>query len=363
MSSSPTTDHPLSGDFTLSLPHAHGGPAGTGTIRSVPEDFQVFEDLGYQATGDGEHLLLVIRKTKLTTNEVAAMLARHAGVRRRDVSFAGMKDKQAVTTQAFSIHLPGRPDPDWDGLETDQLVVLESNRHSRKIRRGALRGNRFILRIRNVEADRQLLQQRISAVARSGVPNYFGPQRFGRSGENLQLAKRLFEGSLTKPGRQLKGILLSSVRSWLFNLVLAERVAQGNWNRVIPGDVMLLVGSNRQFLADQDVGELQSRVDALDINPSAPLNGRSSRSLRAALEAAQVEQRVLSDRQFWLSGLERFGLTEDRRSLRLLVDDLQCEWAQDDLVLGFSLPAGSYATVVLRELLMVQSLHLRESST
>ena len=132
---------------------------------------------------------------------------------------------------------------------------------------------------------------------------------------------------------------------------------------MIPGDVMLLVGSNRQFLADQDVGELQSRVDALDINPSAPLNGRSSRSLRAALEAAQVEQRVLSDRQFWLSGLERFGLTEDRRSLRLLVDDLQCEWAQDDLVLGFSLPAGSYATVVLRELLMVQSLHLRESST
>lgn len=334
------------------LPYAFGGPAGTGVIRKKPEDFQVIENLGYQPTGEGEHLFLVIQKQNRTTNEVAAMLGRQAGVRKRNVSFAGMKDKEALTTQAFSIHMPGMPDPDLRDLESDELRILDCKRHRRKIRRGSLRGNRFVLRVRDVSADRQLVQQRVSEVKRFGTPNFFGPQRFGNRGENLRQAERLFKGEMAGIDRQLRSILLSSVRAWLFNLVLAERVRRADWNKVLDGDVMLLAGSNRQFLATEDLELLQRRLEAFDINPSAPLCGSKSRSLETRNEAAQVEQ-VLSGHEFWLEGLERFGLKEDRRSLRLVASGLEHKWQGDDLILSFSLPAGSYATTLLREIVTV----------
>lgn len=342
-------------DPTAKLPYAFGGPVGTGIIRTVPEDFQVTEQLGFGPSGEGEHVFLRIRKRNLTTHEVAGHIARLAGVRKRDVSFAGLKDRVALTTQVFSVHLPGMPEPDWTELEGENLQVLEAERHRRKVRRGALRGNRFVLRIREADIDPELLSQRFAAVSRRGVPNYFGQQRFGRDGANLRRADQLFRGELLRVDREEKSMLLSSVRSMLFNRVLASRVESGTWDKLLQGEVILLSGSERQFLAD-DVDEiLQQRVRELDINPSGPLCGKPSRSLVPVGAASAAEARVLQGEAHWLEGLQRFGLMESRRPLRLIVSDLEFHNRAAELVVSFSLPSGSYATTVLREVLRIST--------
>lgn len=342
-------------DPTADLPYAFSGPAGSGVIRAQAEDFQVIENLGFGPSGEGEHVFLRIRKRNLTTREVAKHIARLAGVRKRYVSYAGLKDRSALTTQVFSVHLPGMADPDWQELEGDNLEVLEAVRHRRKVRRGALRGNRFVLRIRDLVIDRVELEQRLLQFAEQGVPNYFGMQRFGRDGGNLAQARQLFNGELARVERSQKSILLSTVRSWLFNLVLAGRVEAGNWNRLLPGEVVMLVGSQRQFHVEQLDEILEQRVKLLDINPTGPLCGQPGRSLRPTAEAAKIEDRALADQGFWQEGLQRFGLLETRRPLRLIVDDLRHSWEKDVLVLEFGLPAGSYATTVLRELVRIQN--------
>ncbi|RTZ72568.1 MAG: tRNA pseudouridine(13) synthase TruD [Gammaproteobacteria bacterium] len=347
-------------DPTLDLPFAWGGPAGAGVIRSVPEDFEVVEELGFEPSGTGEHLLVTLVKRELNTAEVARQLARVAGLRPRDVSFAGLKDRMAVTTQTFSLHLPGRPDPDLGELEDGKIRVLAAARHHRKLRRGALRGNRFRLRVRHFRGDGQPLGQRLEAIAAGGVPNYFGAQRFGREGNNLQRAEALFKGELRRVKREQRGIWLSAARSWLFNAVLAERVRAGNWNRRVPGDVLQPEGSRAQFREAEEAAP-DPRLEAGEVHPTGPLWGRAGRSLEPEGEAAALEACVLEPLDFWKQGLERAGLEMDRRPLRLCVHDLEWSLQGDELVLGFRLGKGSYATSVLREL--VQPPHLRDSST
>ena len=338
-------------DPTIDLPFAWGGPVGEGTLRSFPEDFQVDEDLGVEASGAGEHVLLKIRKRNLNTAEVATHIAGLAGVRARDVSYAGLKDRVAVTTQTFSVHLPGKDDPDWRQLEGDNLQVLEAQRHHRKLRRGTLRGNTFTLRIREFSADEGQLNDRLGQIVEQGVPNYFGPQRFGREGNNLQRAQALFAGETGKVRRDKRSIWLSAARSWLFNEVLAARVADGTWQQLLEGDVMQLAGGRGQFMAELDDTALASRLKAQDVHVTGPLCGRSGRALQPQAVVAALEHQVLEAHGAWLEGLERFGLEADRRALGLAVTDLQ--WQIDDAVLElrFGLVSGSYATAVLRELL------------
>ena len=354
-------------DPTRDLAFAWGGVAGTGVIRSSAYDFQVDENLGIEPTGSGEHAFLHIRKRDLNTREVAQQISRLAGVRQRNVSYAGLKDRNAVTSQVFSVHMPGMPDPDWRQLENDQLQLLLATRHSRKIRRGALRGNRFTLKIRQCRLDESVLNRRLQLISSNGVPNYFGPQRFGYSGNNLQQARSLFDGTLGRVDRELKSMLLSAVRSLLFNQLLSARVADGSWNRVLPGDVMIVAGGRGQFPADEPDKTLLDRTEAQEVHPSGPLCGCAGRSLQPGLEAGDLENSVLADAQFWLQGLERFGLEQGRRPLRLKVEDLQWQYHDAVLNLAFSLPAGSYATTVLRELLDVSdghtSAHFRDSNT
>lgn len=342
---------PPPGDPTLELPFAHGGPAGVGLLRAIPEDFVVEEDLGYEASGEGEHAFLVIRKRNINTHDLARSLAKLSGVRQVDVGYAGLKDRNAVTTQSFSVHLPGKPDPDWSMLEDEDVQLLSAQRHNRKIRRGSLRGNRFRLRLRKVEADREQLEARLADVAAKGVPNYFGNQRFGHNGANLRRADALLSGELRRVRREQKGILLSAARSQLFNQVLAARVEAGNWDQPLDGDVMLLEGSQRQFIAETVDDELRRRTAEFDIHPSGPMPGRACRTLVAESVAGWLEQQALRDWGDWVDGLARQGLDADRRALRLIVRELDWQWEADDLLLGFSLPAGSYATVVVRELL------------
>ncbi len=336
-------------DPVAALPRAWGGPAGSGSLRTTPEDFQVIEDLGLEPSGTGEHVLLKVRKRNLNTQEVAGHIARLAGVRQRDVSYAGLKDRVAVTTQTFSIHLPGKAEPDWRALEGDNLRVLDARRHHRKLRRGTLRGNHFRLRIHDFQGDAALLQQRLEQIGAGGIPNYFGSQRFGREGSNLQRAQALFAGELKKVRWDKRGIWLSAARSWLFNLVLAERVRRGSWNRPLEGDVMQRVGG-AQFRADAEE-ELVERLHRQEVFVTGPLCGAPSRALKPEGAALDLEVSVLLPHSSWLRGLERFGLKADRRALGAPVWELEWSLEASTLEMAFFLPRGSYATVVMRELL------------
>ena len=338
-------------DPTQNLARAWGGVAGTGRIRASAEDFQVDEDLGVEASGEGEHVLLRICKRNLNTAEVATHIAHLAGVRARDVSYAGLKDRVAVTTQTFSVHLPGKEAPDWRGLEGDNLQLLDAQRHHRKLRRGTLKGNRFTLIVREFSGDKDLLEARLQQVAEQGVPNYFGAQRFGREGRNLQHAKGLLAGEMRKVKRENRSIWLSAARSWLFNKVLSARVESGSWNQMLEGDVMQIAGGRGQFMADLQDQQILERLQQQQLHVTGPLCGKPGRSLQPTAEAGELEHKLLQGEQDWISGLQRFGVDQDRRGLRVAVKDLQWQLEENILTLGFGLPSGSYATAVMRELL------------
>jgi tRNA pseudouridine13 synthase len=334
-------------------------------IRHTPEDFLVDEIPLLEADGEGEHLLLHVEKRDSNTAWVAGVLARFAGVPRMDVSYAGLKDRHAVTRQWFSIRLTGKPEPDWDAIETSEFRVLQSARHSRKLRVGALKGNRFRIRVRAFEGDEAALDATLERIAREGIPNYFGEQRFGTDDANLAAARALFSGELKRVKREQRGFYLSAVRSLLFNKVLAARVSAGNWNRPLTGERMMLDGTRSSFPAAVVDDEICRRHREMDIHLSGPLWGRGEAMVTA--EVAELESAVLLPERFWREGLEGFGLQMERRALRLPVSDLVWSRQGDLLELGFSLPKGCFATALLRECVDYRqspSLNaLRESST
>ncbi len=333
---------------TAPYPYAWGGPTARGRLREQPEDFQVDECLPFQPSGGGEHVLVKIRKRGENTLWVARRLARVAGVAERDVGYAGLKDRHAVTSQWFSVGLAGKPEPDWSAVGSESIEVLESARHNRKLRPGAAAGNRFRLRVRGIDGDGGGLDERLEQVRGAGVPNYFGEQRFGHDGDNLAQARALFGGTLRVRDRKLRGIYLSAARAWIFNAVLAERVSAGSWNRALAGDVMNLDARRAVFATEMPDDELRGRIQRLEIHPTGPLWGRGTSM--AGGEAALCEQRIAQYNGDLTAGLERAGLEQERRALRVRVGDLQ--WARDGdtLELAFTLPSGSFATVVVREI-------------
>lgn len=328
------------------LPYAHGGPPATGLLRSEPADFQVDEQLGFEPSGSGEHAFIVIEKTGANTEWVARELARVAGVAPLAVGFAGLKDRHAVTRQAFTVQLAGRVDPDWSSLAIDGVRVVSATRHNRKLKRGAHRGNRFRIVLRDVRGDRDAIGQRLATIAARGVPNYFGEQRFGRDGGNLALAARLFAGE--RMPRERRGIALSAARSELFNAVLAARVERGDWDQAIDGEVWMLDGTHAIFGPEPWTDDLARRLAAGDIHPTGPLWGRGE--LRPTGAVAALERAAIAPFGTFADGLERAGLEQERRALRLRATGLAHTWeAPDRLVVEFGLGAGSFATTVLRE--------------
>ena len=329
--------------------YAWGGPVGRGLIRARPEDFEVEELLGHAPDGAGEHLWLWVEKREHNTTDVAAMLARAAGVHPRDVSFAGLKDRNAVTRQFFSVQLAGKPDPAWADWQLPGVSILSAARSARKIQRGRLQGNRFVLWIRELEADRDALEQRLICVRDHGAPNGFGEQRFG--GNNVARARALFAGQLKrKPSRHKRGFYLSAARSLLFNRVLQARIETGTWNRIMDGDVAMLDGSHSFFRPEPGDPELAARCECLDLHPSGPLPGEGSSPVRG--EVAELEARVLDAEPDLVQGLRQFRLRQERRALRTRVKALEWSFAGPNcLRLSFSLGSGSYATSILRELI------------
>ena len=336
------------------LPRAHGAPVLQGRYRVEPGDFRVDELPAFEADGTGEHLLLTVTKRGMNTAHAVRRIAQWAGVQERDVGYAGLKDRHAVTTQRFSVWLPGRPDPDPAALALDEagesLRVADARRHSRKLSRGALAGNRFGLVLRTVQADRGQAETRLRAIAARGVPNYFGVQRFGHGGGNIGKALAMFAGR--RVGREQRTMLLSAARSQLFNQVLATRVVDGSWATGLPeGEVWMLDGSRSVFGPQALDAELSARLQRFDIHPTGPLWGRGE--LRTVGGARALELQALGDAQALRlrEGLERAGLEQERRALRLRPEGLAWEWrAPDVLELGFALPPGTYATSVLAEL-------------
>lgn len=327
-------------------PCAYGGPSGSGTIKAQPEDFIVEEMLPFQTDGNGEHVFLHIEKRGQNTEYVARQLARLAGVRQHDIGFAGLKDRHGQTRQWFSIWLPGKDAPVWSDLESESLKILAATRHARKLKRGALAGNRFSIVLRNWQGDRALTEQRLKAVADGGFPNYFGEQRFGHQGRNLEKALAMFQGARVK--REQRSIYLSAARSYLFNLILAERVASQTWHVGLAGDVLNLNDSHSRFPAPVIDEALERRLAQGDLHPTGALWGRGE--LATGGDAARLEWQIVADHNELTQGLEQAGLEQERRALRVLPTDLHWSFDDDKLALSFGLPAGSYATALLREI-------------
>ncbi len=331
------------------LPRAHGAPVLAARIRSAPEDFFVEELPAFDASGAGEHLLLTVEKRGMNTAFAVKTIAQWAGVDESAIGHAGLKDRHAVTRQRFSVWIPKKIAPDIAALQSDELRVLEHAWHSRKLPRGALAGNRFVLVLREATGERAAIEARLAAIAARGVPNYFGEQRFGRGGGNVQQAVAMFAGRRVK--REERTMLLSAARSELFNRVLAARVDAGSWDAALDGEVWMLDGSRSVFGPEVMTPELQARLEAFDIHPTGPLWGEGElRSTQAAREVELVAMQGDTATRL-RAGLERAGLKQERRALRLRPAELAWTWRDDGaLELRFALPPGCYATTVLREL-------------
>lgn len=331
-----------------SLPFAHGGPPVSGRLRAEPEDFVVEEELGFEPDGDGEHALLRVRKCCINTERTAQALASFVGKPTRDVGYAGLKDRFAVTTQWFTVHLPGQA-VDWSGFSADGIEILEQHRHLKKLRRGVLERNRFELRIRELDGDRDALETLLNRLTNDAVPNYFGSQRFGNGDSNLHNVDALFRGQGRRVKRHLRGLWISAARSQLFNEVLALRIEDGTWGRAVPGESLQLAGSRSRFLSEEPDAEIARRVAAFDVEPTGPLFGTGEALTAGPL--AELERGVAERFGHWIDGLAREGLRQERRALRLRPEGLEWDFkGEDALVLRFALPSGAYATSVMREL-------------
>jgi tRNA pseudouridine13 synthase len=308
------------------------GPAEDSTavaiIKAQPADFHVTEIPAAAPAGSGEHLLLRLEKTSLGTPELAQRLARAFEVPEVAVGYAGMKDKHAVTEQWFSVHTPREADalPSLPGVR-----LLETTRHQRKLRRGELAGNRFRIRLREVSGSGWV--ERLREIGDRGVPNYFGPQRFGS--DNLERARAW----LPQRRRQRipafrSGLYLSVLRSFLFNEVLAARVRAGNWRRLIGGDVAM---AQSPQLAGAPAPQ----------DPTGPLWGRGRAIVSG--EALAIEAAALAAHRALCEGLEHAGLTQERRTLVLRPSALGWQCRGDTVDVEFTLPPGGYATVLLGE--------------
>jgi len=334
--------------------YALGKPTTHALLRSQAEDFQVDEDLGFQPEGDGDHIWLHLRKRNTNTDWLARQLVKFAGVKPVDVSYAGLKDRHAVTSQWFSIKPNHKqPEPDWQALNNEEVEVLAAVRHPRKLRRGTLQGNRFKLVLRQVQGEQDDIQQRLQVIQQQGVPNYFGEQRFGFGGKNIDKAAAMFAGTLKRVKRQERSLYLSAARSFLFNQILSERVATQNWQQIIAGEVLQLKGSHSVFCADVHDEALAARFEAGDILPTGSLWG-AGESL-AKDEVLKLETHIAEQYPELVQGLMNADLKQERRALCLSVSELAWQWQdQDTLELSFYLEAGSYATSVLREVCITQ---------
>ncbi|WP_237386865.1 tRNA pseudouridine(13) synthase TruD [Xenorhabdus sp. Sc-CR9] len=337
--------------MTLSeLQWLYGQPEATGVVKALPEDFIVREDLGFSPDGEGEHLMVHIRKTGCNTQFVADHLARFAKIPARSVSYAGLKDRNAVTEQWFCLHLPGKQDPDLTAFQLEGCEVLATSRQKRKLRIGALKGNDFTLVLRAI-SDRQSVEKRLQQISQGGVPNYFGEQRFGRDGQNLVQAQRWAANEIQVKERNRRSFYLSACRSAMFNAITSTRIELDEHRQVKNGDALQLTGRGSWFVADEpELAVLQQRVMDGELQITAPLPG--DKALGTQDQALSFEQQCLLDYESFWALVKRERVESTRRAILVKPQNLNWEWLDEHTVtLYFSLPSGSFATSVVRELI------------
>jgi tRNA pseudouridine13 synthase len=332
----------------LQPPRAHGAPLPPASFKAAPEDFHVEERLSFEPSGNGPHWLLRVEKRTANTRWVAAEIARLAGVPGGDVGYAGLKDRQAVAVQWFSVPAAGKTADFWNGVRTNEFKVLEVHANLRKLKIGALSGNRFRIRLRDVMWSREQLESKLESLRAHGVPNYFGPQRFGREGYNLDRIAAWLQSAVAPRGRAERSFTLSAARSLVFNAVLARRVEAGDWSQLAAGDLASLDGSGSHFAVTAVDDELRRRLAEFDIHASGPLWGRGQPATLGY--ALQHELAVSNELAAVIGLLAAEGLSQERRALRCAVRELAAERDVSTLTLSFSLGRGQFATSVLREI-------------
>ena len=352
-------------DMSMTFCRAYNGLDLSARMKVLPEDFVVEEIVDIERSGEGEHCWLYIRKRNCNTEWLAKRIARFCDIPLSGVSYAGLKDRHAVTTQWFSVHLPGKATPDWQAFEDafnsestaegESIHVLEQTRHNRKLQRGALKANRFRITLRELDgADDDLfrvLDERVRTISEQGVPNYFGEQRFGRGRQNVQQARAMLSGRRRKLPRHKRSLYLSAARSWLFNMILSARVEQGSWDRRLAGDVFMLDGSSACF-ADDNSPQLGSRLESHDIHPAIVLWGEHENMVSG--EARELEMAIIDSEEELRDGLIAARVKAARRASRLIPAQMQAQQEADSYVVSFVLHSGAYATAVLAELVTLK---------
>ena len=334
--------------FSMDWAFAHGGQAGHCLFKSKLEDFRVDEELPFEPEGEGEHSLLFVEKSGENTDWVAGQLADFAGIQRQSVSYAGRKDRQGITRQWFCVTLPGQDDPDWNALPLENVKVLKQARHRKKLRTGALKGNQFVITLREVSADKDQMEALLMKIKASGVPNYYGAQRFGFGGRNINRALAMFAGK-ARVNRNKRSMYLSSARSWLFNQIISERVKNGSWDQLQLGDVLGFCDSN-SLIFDTSDESISERFATGDLSPTAALWGRGE--LAVSEQILTLEKELAASSPELCDGLEHAGLKQERRITRLIPKNMNWNWQDNEtLALSFYLPKGCFATSVLRELI------------
>ena len=359
------------------LPQPMTPPIKQALYKAKPEDFVVNERLEVDFTGEGEHLWLHIKKSGINTAYLAKLLSEWADIPLRDVGYSGLKDRQALTTQWFSLRLPKKQKPDSDFAPVDikeheTVKIIAEHWHNKKLNRGTHNANQFVITLRDIEfakdqtlGDKSSVEQHLQTISETGVPNYFGPQRFGFGGNNIREALNLFARPLKSTSsakkknkrksavREQNSMELSAARSLIFNQILAARVQDGSWNTGLNGEVFNLNGSGSIFASEHMDETLQARLASGDIHPTAVMWGAGND--KVAGDAAELENTVVQQDALLAAlatGLEQREVKAQRRALRLPVEDLSWRWADEQdgeqtLVLSFTLTTGSFATSVL----------------
>lgn len=329
--------------------YLYSEPKCSAMFKQQPEDFQVVELPEQLDAGEGGHLYLRVRKTGENTEWVARRLAAWCQLNPKDIGYAGKKDRHAVTEQWFSLPIPETRQVNWDGFGGGTIEIIGQLRRDRKLRLGGLTGNRFDITLRQVSAPEELMH-RAERVAREGVPNYFGAQRFGLDGGNIDKGVALLEGRFKERQRHKRGIYISALRSLVFNHLLSEKINQQRWYQVTAGDALMFPESTRCLVVEADQqAEMQEALLQAKMHPTAPLWGEG---LPLCVDESRVwELAQLEPYQELLDRLVSLGLRQERRSARLIPQQLVLKaLSQDDWLLSFTLPAGAFATSVLREI-------------
>ncbi|CAM3161807.1 tRNA pseudouridine(13) synthase TruD [Deinococcus deserti] len=334
-------------------------PGTGGVLRREPGDFRVEEVPAYAASGEGEHLYLQLEKTGHTTAHVLRELAAQLGVRDRDIGVAGLKDRHAVTTQWIS--LPAKAEPRLATFSMDGVRVLETTRHGNKLGLGHLRGNRFVVRVRGPVGRAAEAQATLQELTERGVPNYFGPQRFGVGGLNAEEGLRVLRGESRLKDPRVRRFLTTSVQSMIFNAFLSLRLERGVFATLLLGDMAKKHDTGGVFLVEDPEAETP-RAERGEVSATGTLFGRKARPL--TLDAGALEAKALA--AFGLSPEVFSSRRGDRRLTRVFPEGTLVTPEDDGFTVAFTLPKGSFATSVLREIMKSDvdsaALHDPESS-